>query len=74
MKNVCLSSGIPVNNILADETLQNEELGKKKSLVENGAKKFHEAFKNTAKSETVQKNNKQRIGQFISKQWTSCKL
>ena len=71
-----LSSVIPVNNLLADEILQTEELGKRlalafetERLVENGVKKFHEAlpktklpsFKNTAKSITVRKNNKQRI-------------
>ena len=50
MKNVCLSSGISVN-FLDAEILQTEELGKKlalifatKWLVENGAKKFHEAL------------------------------
>ena len=73
-----LSSGIPVNNLLDDEILQTEELGKKlalafatKRLVENGGKKFHEvlpktklpSFKNTARSVTIQKNNKQRIVQ-----------
>ena len=73
-----LSSGIPVNNLLDDEILQTEELGKKlalafatKRLVENGGKKFHEvlpktklpSLKNTARSVTVQKNNKQRIVQ-----------
>ena len=65
-----LGSGIPVNNLLVDEILQIEELGKNlavafvtKRLVKNGAKKFHEAlpktkltlFKNTTRSVTVKK-------------------
>lgn len=68
-----LSLTIPFNNFLAKEILQTEELGKKlafafaaERLVENEAKKFHEAlpttkmpsFKNTAKSATIRKNNK----------------
>ena len=65
-----LGSGISVNNLLVDEILQIEELGKNlavafvtKRLVKNGAKKFHEAlpktkltlFKNTTRSVTVKK-------------------
>ena len=49
-----LSSGIPVNNLLADEVLQAEVLGKKlalafatKRLVENGARRFLEALPKT---------------------------
>ena len=71
-----LSSGIPFNKLLADKILHTEDIGKKlalafatKRLVENRAKKFHNAlpktklpsFKNTARSVTVQNNNKQRI-------------
>ena len=63
-----LSLTIPFNNFLGNEILQTEELGKKlafpyaaERLVENGAKKFHEAlpttkmpsFKYTAKSATI---------------------
>ena len=72
-----LSSRIPFNNLLVNKILQTEELGKNLALafatgrlVENGAKKFHEvlpktkklsSFKYTAKSLTVQKNNRQCI-------------
>ena len=67
MKNVCL-----FNNLRTDVILLTQELDRKLSLafateglVENGAKKFHEAlpktklpsFKNIAKSVTVQKSN-----------------
>ena len=49
-----LSSGIPVNNLLADEVLQAEVLGKNlalafatKRLLENGARRFLEALPKT---------------------------
>ena len=71
-----LNFEISVNNLLADEIVQTEELGKKitlvfamERLVENGANKFHEVlpktklptFKKIGKSVLVQKNNKQHI-------------